>query len=180
MSKFERLKRDLVHKGRIIDVYQDEMLTPSGDKVIYDIVEHKGAASMVAEDGEGRILMVRQYRSAIQKETLELPAGGINPGEDFKTCAMRELEEETGFRPEYAEHLIDVYTSVGFCNEKIYIYYTDSLVPSSQNLDDDEYVNVEWYTMDELISLIMQGKIEDSKSVAGILAYKNKKERADQ
>lgn len=174
MNEFKRLKRDLVHKGRIIDVYQDEMLTPSGDKVVYDIVEHKGAASMVAVDSDGKILMVRQYRSAIQKETLELPAGGINQGEDPKTCAMRELEEETGYRPQNAEHLLDVYTSVGFCNEKIYIYASDSLVKTSQNLDDDEYVNVERYTIEELVALILEGKIEDSKSVAGILTYKNK------
>lgn len=174
MEEFKRLKRDLVHKGRIIDVYQDEMQTPSGDTVTYDIVEHKGAASMVAVDENGKILMVRQYRVAIQKESLELPAGGINPGEDTKTCAMRELEEETGYRPENAEHLLDVFTSVGFCNEKIYIYYTDSLVPSKQNLDADEYVNVERYTLEELVELIQKGKIEDSKSVAGILAYKSK------
>lgn len=174
MGEFKRVKRDLVHKGRIIDVYQDEMITPSGDTVTYDIVEHKGAASMVALDEEGKILMVRQYRTAIQKESLELPAGGINPGEDTKTCAMRELEEETGYRPTSAEHLLDVYTSVGFCDEKIYIYYTSSLVPSKQNLDADEYVNVERYTLEELVELILQGKIEDSKSVAGILAYKSK------
>ena len=143
MGEFKRLERDLVHKGKIIDVYQDKMLTPSGDTVMYDIVEHKGAASMVAV-------------------------------EDTKTCAMRELEEETGYRPEYAEHLLDVFTSVGFCNEKIYIYYTDSLIPSKQNLDADEYVNVERYTLEELVELIKQGKIEDSKSVAGILTYKSK------
>lgn len=173
MGGFVRLARKLVHKGRIIDVYQDEMLTPSGDQVSYDIVEHKGAASMVAVDEDGKILMVRQYRTAIQKESLELPAGGINPGEDTKTCAMRELEEETGYRPLNAEHLLDVYTSVGFCNEKIYIYYTNQLVPSKQNLDDDEYVNVERYTIEELVQMIQEGKIEDSKSVAGILTYKN-------
>lgn len=174
MNEFKRLNRNLVHKGRIIDVYQDEMLTPSGEKVTYDIVEHKGAASMVAVDEDGKILMVRQYRTAIQKESLELPAGGINPGEDFKTCAMRELEEETGYRPIDAHHLLDVYTSVGFCNEKIYIYYSNQLVKSTQNLDSDEYVNVERYTLDELIELILQGKIEDSKTVAGILTYKSK------
>lgn len=174
MAEFERLHRELVHKGRIIDFYQDEMLTPSGDKVIYDIVEHKGAASMVAVDDDGKILMVRQYRTAIQKESLELPAGGINPDEDMKTCAMRELEEETGYRTEDAEHLIDVYTSVGFCNEKIYIYYTDKLIPSKQHLDADEYVNVERYSLEESMELIMQGKIEDSKTVAGIFTYKNR------
>lgn len=173
MGEFKRLARKLVHKGRIIDVYEDDMLTPSGDTVTYDIVEHKGAASMVAVDDEGRILMVRQYRTAIKKESLELPAGGINPGEDTKNCAMRELEEETGYRPLEAEHLLDVYTSVGFCNEKIYLYYTDKLVPSKQNLDEDEYVNVERYTLEELIQMIHEGKIEDSKTVAGIFTYKS-------
>ncbi|SES91674.1 NUDIX hydrolase [[Clostridium] polysaccharolyticum] len=174
MEEMKRVKRNLVHKGRIIDVYQDDILTPAGDTVTYDIVEHKGASSMVALDENGKVLMVRQYRTAIQKESLELPAGGINPGEDTKTCAMRELEEETGYRPLEAHHLLDVYTSVGFCNEKIYIYYTDSLVSSRQNLDEDEFVHVERYAIEELVKMIEQGKIEDSKTVAGILAYKNK------
>ncbi len=174
MEEFKTLKRNLLHKGKIIDVYQDDILTPSGDVVTYDIVEHKGAASMVAVDQDGKILMVRQYRTAIGKESLELPAGGINPGEDTKTCAIRETEEETGLRPKDANHLIDVFTSVGFCNEKIYIYYSNSLESSKQNLDEDEYVNVERYTIEELVQLIQEGKIEDSKSVAGILAYKSK------
>lgn len=174
MGEFKRLKRELVHKGRIIDLYQDEMLTPSGDTAVYDVVEHKGASSMIAVDEDGKILMVRQYRIAIQKESLELPAGGINPGEDPKTCAMRELEEETGYRVEAAEHLIDVFTSVGFCNEKIYLYYAAHLIPSKQNLDEDEFVNVERYTLEEIIAMILEGKIEDSKTVAGIFAYKSK------
>lgn len=174
MEQFERVKRELVHKGRIIDVYRDDMRTPSGAIEKYDVVEHKGACSMVAIDEDGKILMVRQYRIAIQKESLELPAGGINPGEDPKTCAMRELEEETGYRVEEAEHLIDVFTSVGFCNEKIYLYYADKLIPSKQNLDFDEYVQVERYTLDEIVAMCLSGEIEDSKTVAGIFAYKAK------
>lgn len=174
MAEFKRLNRELVKKGRIIEIYQDEMRTPSGDTVKYDIVEHKGASSIVALDSDKKILMVRQYRVAIQKESLELPAGGINPGESTKDCAIRELEEETGYRAKDAEHLLDLYTSVGFCNEKIYLYYADELTPSKQNLDEDEYVCVERYTLEEIIHLIENGQIEDGKTIAGIFAYKNK------
>ncbi len=121
--------------------------------------------------------MVRQYRNAIDKYTLEIPAGGLNSGEDMKTCAIRELEEETGYKTKDAKHLIDIYTTVAFCNEKIGIYYTDQLEVSKQHLDEDEFVNVEIHTLEELVQMIFDGTIEDSKTISAILAYKTKENR---
>ena len=174
MNEYKRIKRTPIYNGHIIDVFNDTMLLPDGRTAEWDFIGHKGAAAIVPVDKDGKIIMVRQYRNAIEKNTLEIPAGGLNPGEDMKTCATRELEEETGFRSEKVEHLIDLYTSVAFCNEKIGIYYTNDLIPSKQNLDEDEYVTIERYTLEELVRFIFEGVIEDSKTISAILAYKTK------
>lgn len=175
MSEYTRVKRELKHKGSIVDFYSDTMELPNGKIVDWDFIQHKGAAAIVPVDSEGKILMVRQYRNAIERDTLEIPAGGKNVDEDMKTCAIRELEEETGYRAGNVEHLIDLYTTVAFCNEKIGIYYTTELIPSKQHLDEDEFVNVERYTLDELVEMIFKGQIKDAKTIAAIMSYKAKR-----
>lgn len=174
MDDYKRIKRELACKGSIIDYYKDTIEINGERQVTYDFIAHKGASAMIPVDTDGKILMVRQYRAAIDQETLEIPAGGLNPGEDNRTCAIRECEEETGYRPGEAFHLIDVYTTVAFCNERIGVYYTKDLTPTRQNLDDDECVAIERYSLEELVQMILEGKITDAKTVAGILAYKTK------
>lgn len=174
MSDYRRLKRNLVHTGKIIDVYTDTMEIPNGKTAEWDYINHKGAAAIVAVDEDDKIIMVRQYRNAIEKYSLEIPAGGLNKGESMKDCAKRELEEETGYSSQKVEHLIDLYTTVAFCNEKIGIYYSNDLRLSKQNLDEDEYVTVEKYTLSELVDFIFQGVIDDAKTISAILAYKVK------
>lgn len=172
MEHVKRLNRELIYEGQIIDVYKDHVLVPNGNEADWDFIGHKGAAAMVAVDKDGKLFMVRQYRNAIDSESLEIPAGGLNPGEDMKTCAMRELEEEIGYRTLDAKHLFDLNTTVAFCNEKIGIYYTEELIPSKQNLDEDEVIHVEKYELDELVQMIFENKISDGKTIAAILAYK--------
>ncbi len=171
---YERLNRDLVAKGAIIDYYQDTMQIPNGTTAKWDFIMHKGAAACVAVKKNGNLVMVRQYRNALERETIEIPAGGINPGEDMKTAALRELEEETGYKAGKFEFLLSIRTTVAFCNENIDIYVAKNLKPSKQNLDEDEFINVEAYSVDELCELIYAGKIEDSKTVSAIMSYKNK------
>lgn len=174
---YKRVGRELKHKGSIINVYTDHMEISNGNKAEWDFIEHKGAAAIVAEDENGCILMVKQFRNALDKETLEIPAGGLNPGEDMQTCAMRELEEETGYRTTHSKHLLDLYTTVAFCNEKIGIYYTDELIKSEQKLDEDESVEIFRYPLDELVQMVFDGKIEDGKTISAIMAYKALKEQ---
>ncbi len=174
MSEFKRIKRDIVQKGNIIDFYFDTMQLPDEKIVQWDFINHKGAAAVIPVDKDGKIIMVRQYRGAIDKYTLEIPAGGLNPGEDMKTCAARELEEETGYHSDKVEHLIDLYTTVAFSNEKIGIYYANDLVATKQNLDEGEYVTIEKYTIEQLVQFILDGVIEDSKTISAILTYKTK------
>ena len=119
--------------------------------------------------------MVRQYRNALERETLEIPAGGLNgPDEPTDLAAARELEEETGYRCELPEFLMSIRTTVAFCDEKIDIYVARNLIPSRQHLDEDEFINVEAYTVDELVDMIYAGKLQDSKTVGAILAYARK------
>lgn len=174
MDDFKRLKRELVHKGAIIDYYQDSIQVPNGNVAKWDFIQHKGAAAIVAVDSDGKLLMVRQYRNAIDRDTLEIPAGGLNPNEDMMTCASRELEEETGYRPNKVEHLLDMYTTVAFCNEKIGIYYGTDLVKTEQHLDEDEVIQLEWYSLQELVEMILNGTIQDGKTICAILTYKTK------
>lgn len=172
-DEFKRLDRKLVFHGSIIDYYRDTILVPNGNVVEWDFIGHKGAAAVVAVTEEGKLLMVRQWRNALDRYTLEIPAGGLN-GEPTDVAALRELEEETGYRAKEISLLISIRTTVAFCNEKIDIYVARDLVPTKQHLDEDEFIDVKAYGVDELCGMIYAGQIEDSKTVAAIMSYRNK------
>ena len=172
MEEFVRLKRELIAKGAILDYYQDTMQIPNGNIAKWDLIDHKGAAAVVAVREDGKLLMVRQYRNALERETIELPAGGLNGREEpTRLAAMRELEEETGYTCEQIELLSSIYTTVAFCNEKIDIYLAKDLKPGKQHLDEDEFINVEAYSVEELKQMIYECKIQDSKTICGIMTY---------
>lgn len=174
-EEFKRLSRDLVQKGAIIDYYQDTVQVPNGNIVKWDFIGHKGAAAVVPIREDGKILMVRQYRNALDRYTLEVPAGGLNGIEEpTQTAAARELEEETGYRTDELEFLITIRTTVAFCNEKIDIYVAKNLIPSHQHLDEDEFINVEAYTVEELMDMIYNCTIQDSKTICAIMTYAHK------
>lgn len=174
-DEFKRLNRELVYHGAIVDFYKDTVQVPNGNIVAWDFIGHKGAAAVVPVREDGKILMVRQYRNALDRYTLEIPAGGLNGAlEPTKDAAARELEEETGYRSEELELLITIRTTVAFCNEKIDIYVAQNLIKSEQHLDEDEFINVEAYSVEELCRMIFEGKIEDSKTIAAVMSYKDK------
>ena len=171
-EQIKRLKRELKFKGAIIDFYQDTMEINGDHTAVWDFIRHKGAAGVVPVTEEGKILMVRQYRNALDRYTLEIPAGALDEeNEPGRECAARELEEETGFRSENLEWLITLRTTVAFCNERIEVYVAKDLIPSKQNLDQDEFIDLQTYTLDELKEKIFSGEIEDAKTVASLMAY---------
>ncbi len=168
------LKKKLAFQGVILDFYQNEIQFPHGNTATWDILYHRGAAAMVAVKENGNIIMVRQYRGAIDNMVLEIPAGCLNSkDEDMAVCAARELEEETGFHPNEVTHLIDYLPAPAYTSEKVGIYYSEDLELSKQKLDENEFVQIEEYTLEELISMIEKGKITDGKTVAAIFAYQN-------
>ena len=174
MKKVERLSRELAYQGTVIKVYKDHVRVPNGNEADWDFIHHDGAAAVVAVQSDGKLLLVRQYRNALDRFTLELPAGKVDaPDEPKIECAARELEEETGYRSENLSLLITVNTTVAFCNERIEIYLAKDLIPSKQHLDEDEDIQVEAYTLPELLEMIRAQKLTDSKTVAGILAYQS-------
>ena len=174
LDRPERIGRKLIHNGAIVDIYQDRMQLPDGSEENFDFIKHKGAAAVIPVMDDGRIIMVRQYRNAIDSYTLEIPAGGLNGADEpTKIAAHRELEEETGYYTdiENVEFLLTLYTTVAFCNEKIDIYVARNLRKTQQHLDDDEFIDVEVYTPDELSQMVFDGKIVDAKTIAGIMSY---------
>ena len=173
-DEVRRVNRALIHKGAIIEYYVDTMEFPGGSQAKWDFIKHNGAAAAVPVTEDGKILMVRQYRNALERYTLEIPAGGLNPGENTDVAAARELEEETGYASDDLELLISLRTTVAFCNEKIDIYVAKNLVKTHQHLDEDEFLNVEAYSLKELEDKIFRQEIEDSKTIAALMAYKVK------
>ena len=167
-----RLNRELKFKGKIIDFYQDTMEIDGDHTVIWGFIKHKGAAAVVPVTDDGRILMVRQYRNALDRYTLEIPAGALDAeDEPGLNCAARELEEETGYRSDDLEWLITLRTTVAFCNERIEVYVAKNLIPSRQHLDEDEFIDLKAYSLDDLKEKIFSGEIEDAKTVASLMAY---------
>ncbi len=174
-EEFRRIKRELVYKGAIIDVYRDHVEIPNGNVARWDYIHHRGAAAVVPVTADGKLLMVRQYRNALDRYTLEIPAGGLDQADEPTLhCAARELEEETGYKSQDLDLLLTIRTTVAFCNEKIDIYVAHNLEKTKQHLDEDEFVDVVVCTVEELVQKIYRGEIEDSKTVAAILAYKDK------
>ena len=171
----KRIKRELVYKGSILDIYKDTMQLPNGKTEEWDYVAHRmGAAAVLPVLPDGRIVMVRQYRNALERETLEIPAGCRDSlTEDTLVSASRELEEETGYRSDDISFLISLKTTVAFCNESIDVYLAKNLVKGEQHLDDAEAIEVEIHSLDELCGMIYKGQLQDSKTVSAILAYSN-------
>lgn len=172
MEEIKRLKRELAYKGVILELYKDHVQFANGGEAVWDFIYHKGAAAVVAVKEDGKLLMVRQYRNALDRFTLELPAGATDRADEPKElCAARELEEETGYRAGKIEWLMNMNTDVAFCNELIGIYVATELTKTSQHLDPEEDLRVEEHDLEELIQMVYSGQIADAKTAAAILAY---------
>ena len=172
--KVERLKRTEIAKGAILTYYHDTVKIPNGHICEFDFLGHQGAAAVLPVTADGKLLMVRQYRNALDRFTLEIPAGGLEgPKEPTKEAAARELTEETGFVAGKIDFLISVVSAVAYCNEKIDIYLARDLQKSERHLDADEFINVEAWDVSDLLELCYNGTIQDAKTVAAVMAYQN-------
>ena len=149
-----------------------EVQTADGARAPRFIARHHGGVGVVAVR-EGRVCLVRQYRCALGRVTLEIPAGKLDfPGEDPLECAKRELREETGLKAEEWRKLVALRTTPGFCNETIHMYMARGLSQGERDLDDDEFLNVEWMPIERVTNMILEGRIEDSKTIAAVLMAK--------
>ncbi len=163
------LTEDVAWTGRIFNVDRLRVELPDGRVAIRDVVRHPGAVAVVALTEDGRICLVRQYRTALGRVTVEIPAGKLAPGEDPLECATRELLEETGMSAEKIAFLTTIATSDGFCDELIHIYMATGLTFSRSDPDADEFINVDLVPLEELVDAVLDGRIEDAKTVVGAL-----------
>ena len=164
------LTEETAWTGRIFSVSRLHVQMPDGREAVRDVVRHPGAVAIVALTDDGHICLVRQYRTALDRVTVEIPAGKIEPGEDPLAAAHRELEEETGFTADKMAYLTSIASSDGFTDEVIHLYMATGLTFTSSNPDDDEFINVDLVELTELVDAVLDGRVEDAKTVVGALA----------
>lgn len=175
MREFKRVDRQCVYEGAILEFCKDHVITPDNHEVDWDYLKHKGAAAVIPVMDDGRIIMVRQWRNAVDKFSLEIPAGGKDTiDEPTRECALRELEEEAGFRAGKIEFLQTIIPAIAYSGEKIDVYVAFDLEKTCQHFDEDEDIELEIYTVEELIDKILNNEINDSKTISSILTYYHK------
>ncbi len=157
-----------IFRGRIIKVRVDQVLLPDGSEGIREIVEHSGAVGIVALDKDYNLWMVRQYRKALERVLLEIPAGTLEGNEDPLECARRELEEETGLQAAEWKKILYYHSAPGFCNEKLFLFMAQGLSLGQGKLDRDEFLVAEKVPLREAYEKIFAGEIVDGKSIIGI------------
>lgn len=162
------LSSEYVFRGKVIDVKRDDILVSNGHKSIREVVEHSGGVVILAIK-EGKILTVNQFRYPIKTTSIELPAGKLEIGENPDFASKRELEEETGYIAKKWKSLGYIYTSVGFCNEKLYLYLATDLEYKQVNPDEDEIIEAKEYPIKEVFEMIDNGKINDAKTLCALL-----------
>ena len=166
--EFKTQNSETVYEGKAFDVRRDQLLLPDGKTTWFDVVIHPGAVTLVPIDSKGRVLFVRQYRHAVGKELLELPAGTLNIGEGPEACALREVREETGMSAGILEKVGEFYLVPGYSTEIMHLYLASDLQIDPLPGDDDEFITVEAIPLDDLPELISQGVLQDAKSLAAL------------
>lgn len=170
--ELKRLRRELLYRGRIIDLLVDDVEYPSGNRTVREVAHHPGGASTVALHDDGRMILVDQLRYPLEKHILEIPAGKLTPGEDPAACALRELEEETGWSAGSLRKLCSFYTSPGFCDEELHIFLACDLrqSPDGHRREEGEFtMTVLELPMKEVLERILSGEIKDAKTIIGVL-----------
>ncbi len=159
-----------IYKGKIIDLSVETVTLPNGATADLEVITHPGAAAVVPVKDDRTVIMVRQYRHAVGRFIDEIPAGKLHPGEDPKDCAVREVEEETGYKVNRLEPLLSFLTTPGFTNEIIHIFVGRELSPGTQNLGADEVLEIIEMPLDQAIARIKTGEIQDAKTIIGLQA----------
>ncbi|MBQ8320526.1 MAG: NUDIX hydrolase [Clostridia bacterium] len=164
------VKKNYVYQGKILNLRRDDALQPDGRPCVREIVEHSGGACVLYVE-KGKVLLVKQYRYAYGEHIYEIPAGKLNAGEDPREAALRELEEETGIRSHRAELLFTLYPSPGYTNEKIYIYQAFEGEQVPVHLDDGEFLEREFVTLERAKEMLKKGEIKDAKTIVALQTY---------
>jgi ADP-ribose pyrophosphatase len=172
MNHIKTLKSETLYSGQVFSLVVDDVEYSSGRRAIREVARHPGGAVVVPLLDDGSVLLVQQFRYPLKKELLELPAGKLDPGEDPQLCAVRELEEETGYIAGSIRKLTAIYTTPGFCSEQLHVYVAMNLTPSprGQMLEEGEQdIVVKRFPLSEVVTMIERGEIVDGKTICGIM-----------
>ena len=164
------LSSTTIYDGKVIKVMRDQVSLPNGESAYREIVHHNGGATVLAVKDD-MVYFVRQYRYAYHDELLELPAGKLNEGEDPKSCAIRELEEETGLKATDVDLITKLYPSPGYTDEVIYVYLARDFVQGTQHLDEDEFLGVITLPLSTVKDMLDSGEIRDAKTIVALRYY---------
>lgn len=165
------MKSEKIYEGRIINVKIDTIELPNKKYSKREIVEHPGAVGIVPITANGEIILVRQFRKAVEKALLEIPAGRLETDEEPSQCAIRELKEETGYTAKNIKKMFEFYSAPGFSTEKIYVYLAQDIIKGAPQPDEGEYIEVIKMPLEEALEKVRTGEIRDSKTIIAILSY---------
>jgi ADP-ribose pyrophosphatase len=169
------LHSETIYEGRIIDVRVEDVQLPNGKQSKRELIDHPGAVAIIAQTPDDKVLAVRQYRKALGKAIVEIPAGKLEQGEEPELTAVRELEEETGYTCEKLEKVISFYTSPGFANELVHLYVAKGLTKKGeQSADEDEFLDLLHLSIEEMEEMLDSQEIHDAKTAYAIMYLKMK------
>ncbi|CAK7016224.1 NUDIX hydrolase [Tissierella carlieri] len=162
------MKSDKLYEGKLLNLRVDTVEIPDKKYSKREIVEHPGGVAVIPVTDDNSIILVKQYRKAVERFLLEVPAGKLELNEEPRETAVRELKEETGYEAKKLEYLLEFYTSPGFSNEKIYLFLATDLVEGEPTPDVGEFIETVKYNIEDLIKMVERGEITDSKTIIGI------------
>ena len=162
---------EIVFQGKLLDVRRDIVILPNGANGIREWIKHPGAVCCIPILPNGKIALIRQYRYSVRKMMIELPAGKLDKRENPEKCAIRELEEEIGYRANKLTFLINIHPAIGFANEKMWLFIAENLVKTEPKLDEDEFLELIPTSLEDALNLIWTGKITDAKTIIGLLSF---------
>jgi len=171
LAEEKTLSSRRIYQGRAVRLRVDTVKLSGGRQTTREVVEHDDCVAIVALDDKDNVLLVKQFRKPVEKELLEIPAGGIDPGETPEDSVRREMREETGFLPRKVLKLGGFYSSPGFCTEYLYLYLATDLVHSPLQAEDSENISLVRQPLEQIPDLIASGAIVDAKSIAGLLTF---------
>lgn len=169
-AQFQRGKligRDRLYSGKIVDLIVDQ-IEIEGRPHLREVVRHPGGVVVIGELPDGRIPFVRQHRYPMDEILLELPAGKIDAGEDARNSAAREMEEETGYRPRRLDFVCKFYSTPGFCDERLHLFYSDDLEATSTNHEAGEQIELEFHSLEQALEMAVRGEIVDAKTLVAL------------
>jgi len=171
IQKENKIDGEIIYSGNILKLHRDEVEFPNKQKSVREVVEHSGGVSVIAENEQGKVILIKQYRYPVDEVIYEIPAGKLEKDEEAAECASRELREETGYKAGSVKEIFRFYPTPGYSTETIYIFKAEDLSFVGTDLEEGEYIEVVPKSREELKELYKNGKIKDSKTLIAVMNY---------